>query len=105
MPGSSHVADAVHIPEPGVGGAWCCAVALCLASLTSAMIPTHDSCHVARYRVRVILICFQQPASTSHARPRVEVPLLGLRLGLRLRLRLALPEELVRHDLAVQCAH
>ena len=51
-------------------------------------------------------MCFQQPAPTSHARPRVEVPLLlGLRLGLglrlRLRLRLPLPEELVRHDLAV----
>ena len=59
VPGSLHVADADHIPQPRAAGAWRCDVALCLASLTRCILrpPTHDSCHVARYRVRVILMC------------------------------------------------
>ena len=53
--------------------------------------------------IRIILMCFQQPAQPSHAHARVVVPLLGLGLGLRLRL--VLPKQLVRHNIAVQCAH
>ena len=72
VPGSSHVADAVHIPEPGAAGAWYCAVALCLASLTSAMIPTHDSCHI----LTVAVLCTTFRSHTLNQQPTVIVLLL-----------------------------
>ena len=67
VPGSSHVDGAGHIPRPEAAGAWRCAVALCLASLTSAMIPTHDSCHI----LTVAVLCTTFRSHTLNQQPTV----------------------------------
>ena len=71
VPGSLHVADAEHIPQPGAAGAWRCAVAVqCLASLSSlfrshtrARVPP---CHVIPTRSRLFcaIILLPPPCAT-----------------------------------------